>query len=57
VPFDTGEDAVRELRRAGFDQAAVRRATEVLGATGKRGEQLVHIIEAATFHADSDSLQ
>jgi O-methyltransferase involved in polyketide biosynthesis len=55
--FDAAADAVRELHRAGFDEADVRRACEVLGSTGKRGEQLVHIIEATTFHADSDSLQ
>lgn len=55
--FDTAQDAVGELRRAGFDQAVVRRASDVIGSSGKRGEQLVHIIEATTFYADRDPLQ
>lgn len=55
--FDTAEEAVGELRRAGFDQPVVRRASDVIGSSGKRGEQLVHIIEATTFYADRDSLQ
>lgn len=55
--FETASDAVRELLDAGFDEAAVRRAGEVLGDRPDHGEQLVHIIEATTFHAQSDSLQ
>lgn len=54
--FEREEDAVRELRRAGFEEAVVRRADEVLGGGqrdgsegGQRGgAQLVHIIEAST---------
>lgn len=46
--FDRAEDAVRELRRAGFEEAVVRRASEVLGAGEGGGAQLVHIIEAST---------
>jgi O-methyltransferase involved in polyketide biosynthesis len=55
--FDTAEDAVQELRRAGFQRGALRRAGEVIGSSGKGGEQLVHIIEATTFDALRDPVQ
>jgi O-methyltransferase involved in polyketide biosynthesis len=46
--FERAEDAVSELRRAGFEQAVVRPASQVLGSGEKGGAQLVHIIEAST---------
>ena len=49
--FDRAGDAVRELRRAGFEEAVVRRASEVRGASEGGGAQLVHIIEASTVRS------
>jgi O-methyltransferase involved in polyketide biosynthesis len=50
--FQTAAEAAEKLRDAGFEEVAVRRATDVLsdGAVGSRrgGGQLVHIIEAST---------
>ena len=49
--FETAEAAVEELRQAGFDQARVRRAADVLDGGGRGGGQLVHIIEASTVRS------
>lgn len=49
--FERADDAVRELRQAGFQEAAVRRASDVLGVGEAGGAQLVHIIEASTVRS------
>ena len=49
--FETAGEAVQELRQAGFDEAVVRRATQVLDSREAHGGQLVHIIEASTVRS------
>lgn len=46
--FGTPDEVVRHLRQAGFAQAKVHRAVDLLGRRGDPASQMSHILEAST---------
>ena len=53
--FETAEQALSALEDAGFAQARLRRAAELIGEPERGGGELVHIIEASTVPSQPPS--